>query len=40
MDILFLSRCSFWWNDEGETQFETYHTWNVAHQLALTAHDP
>lgn len=27
----------FWWNDEGETQYFTYHLWNRAHQQALTA---
>ena len=21
----------FWWNDEGETEFSTYHLWNLAH---------
>ena len=29
----------FWWNDEGETMYETYHLWNIAHQAALTSHD-
>jgi hypothetical protein len=26
--------------DEGETMYETYHLWNIAHQAALTAHAP
>ena len=28
------------WNDEGETQYETYHLWNLAHAEALAKHDP
>ena len=30
----------FWWNDEGETEYFTYHAWNEAHGQALAAHDP
>lgn len=30
----------FWWNDEGETAYETYHLWNQAHAQALAAHAP
>ena len=29
----------FWWNDEGETAYEAYHLWNIAHREALEAHD-
>jgi len=31
---------SFWWNDEGETNYFTYHWWNVAELDALRSKDP
>ena len=31
---------SFWWNDEGETDYFTFHWWNVAEQEALQAVKP
>jgi len=30
----------FWWNDEGETDFYTFHWWNVAQQDAMRSVDP
>lgn len=29
----------FWWNDEGETMYFTFHWWNVAQVQALTAYN-
>jgi alpha-glucosidase len=29
----------FWWDDEGETDYYTYHHWNQAHNATLAAHD-
>jgi alpha-glucosidase (family GH31 glycosyl hydrolase) len=36
----FADGVSYWWNDEGETQYFTFHGWNQAQNDALVAHDP
>jgi alpha-glucosidase (family GH31 glycosyl hydrolase) len=30
----------YYWNDEGETQYFTFHTWNLAQEAALINHTP
>lgn len=30
----------FWWNDEGETMYFTFHFWNVAERSALSKYNP
>ncbi len=30
----------FWWNDEGETQYFTFHYWNIAEMASLAASAP
>lgn len=40
MEPLYAAGASFWWNDEGEADYFTFHWWNVAEAQALSAVDP